>query len=338
MKVLLLTGSEGAPGGTGIDHCARDKLLQCARVDRFGVHSLTDDPQEADVILFAEMGFSAALGPFDARLRAHPLVRRFRDKCFVYNSADIAIPFLPGVYPSIERGFYDDRRVRSGHYLSTHTARPPFVDLPHSQRDLLFSFVGNAGNHPVRRRIVELRHSRGVSADVAGGAWGSGREAVTRFVAEYADVMSRSRFALCPRGLGTSSIRLFESMQSGTVPVIVSDDWVEPAGPDWSAFSVRIAEADVDRIPMVLESLEERSGEMGGRARAAWEDWFSDEVSFHRVIEWCAEIVATRGHGGDPALARGRAYLQVLRPRHARMAAREAKGAFARLAGGGRGR
>ena len=47
----------------------------------------------------------------------------------------------------------------------------------------------------------------------------------------FRSVMGRSRFVLCPRGKGTSSIRLYEALAYGCVPVIISDDWVAPAGP-----------------------------------------------------------------------------------------------------------
>lgn len=323
MKVLLLTVAPEPEtgGGTGIDHCAHEKLLECARIDRFREHTLTRDPEEADLILFAELGFSAGVGIFDAKLRVHPLVRRFRAKCFVMNSADTAIPFLPGVYTSIEKRWHDPRRVRSGHYLSTHTAVPPLITREYVERDLLFSFVGSAANHPVRREVVALRHPRGLGKDVSkesARVWSRGPEAVARFLANYAEVMSRSRFALCPRGLGASSVRLFESMRFGVAPVIISDQWVPPTGPDWDRFSVRIAENDVPRLPSILEAREARSEEMGRLARQAWDEWFSDEVSFHRVVNWCREIITARGEGADPLAGRARAYVQALRPMHLR--------------------
>ena len=37
-------------------------------------------------------------------------------------------------------------------------------------------------------------------------------------------------------------MRLFEAMRLGVAPIIASDDWVYPRGPDWSACSVVIKE------------------------------------------------------------------------------------------------
>jgi hypothetical protein len=323
MRVLLLTVAPDptAPGATGIDHCACQKLRECAAMDPFREHSLTDDPEEADLILFAEMGFSSALGALDARLRRHPLVARYRSRCFVFSTADAVVPYLPGVYASIEKRAYDPRRVRSGHYLSSHITEPPLVTRSFADRDLLFSFVGTGANHPVRRDIVALRHPRGLCRDTSresARVWAEGAAAVAKFLGDYAEVMSRSRFALCPRGIGASSIRLFESMRFGVAPVIVSDQWVEPTGPDWGAFSLRVPERDVARIPTLLEELEPRSEEMGRLARLAWEDWFSDRVSFHRVVNWCREIMESRAPSGDPLVGRARAYAEALRPLHLR--------------------
>ena len=42
-------------------------------------HTLVSDPEDADLIIFAELG---AHGMFAERVRRHPYVKRFRDKCF----------------------------------------------------------------------------------------------------------------------------------------------------------------------------------------------------------------------------------------------------------------
>ena len=56
-----------------------------------------------------------------------------------------------------------------------------------------------------------------------------------------------------PRGLGVSSVRLFDTMRMARVPVILSDEWVEPIGPAWREFSLRIPERDFHCIPDLLE-------------------------------------------------------------------------------------
>ena len=89
----------------------------------------------------------------------------------------------------------------------------------------------------------------------------------------FAETMFRSKFVLCPRGHGTSSIRLFETLAAGRVPVVISDDWVAPKGPTWDACSVRWSQdAGTESLLAYLEELEPRAAEMGAAARARVHD------------------------------------------------------------------
>lgn len=45
---------------------------------------------------------------------------------------------------------------------------------------------------------------------------------------EFKSVMSQSMFTLCPSGSGPNSIRLWESIKSGVIPVIISDTYLPP--------------------------------------------------------------------------------------------------------------
>ncbi|MFL6530832.1 MAG: exostosin family protein, partial [Chthoniobacterales bacterium] len=130
----------------------------------------------------------------------------------------------------------------------------------------------------------------------------------------YADVTKATKFVLCPRGIGASTIRLYETMRMGRAPVILSDSWVAPDGPRWDEFSIRIPESDVSQIPRLLEARESDAVAMGERAHAAWQEWFADDVVFHRAVESCLAIRARR-HLPE-TLARWPVYLQLLRPFH----------------------
>ncbi len=105
-------------------------------------------------------------------------------------------------------------------------------------------------------------------------------------------------------------------MKAGRVPVIISDQWVPPDGPPWNEFSVRILEKDVDKIPRILEKIENNAQQMGRLARQAWEQWFSEEVAFHRITEWCLDIKAHRIM--PESIMRWSVYIQLLRPFHFR--------------------
>lgn len=290
-------------------------LEQAARQDVRGRHVLTDDPEAADVILFVE----ARPGwPFYERVVRHPLARRYRAKSFLFTRVDTPLPVMQGIYASIPRQGYHPQWVRSGLYLCTTRWAPP---APPAPDPLLFSFLGNARNHPVRQRLLALQDPASVVEDTSGldpAAFSAEEEA--RYRARYAEVGARSRFLLAPRGKGASSIRLFEALRMGRPPVILSDEWVEPEGPEWDAISVRVRERDVEKLPRILRALEPEAEAMGRRARAAWERWFSERTVFDTLVSWCLSI--RRERSLPVPVLRGGTYAGTFRVPHAKKLAR----------------
>jgi hypothetical protein len=314
-RVLLLSAAPGDDGDYNRGAFAR--LKKSAEQGIFRDHSLTSDPVAADLILFAEI---KGAGPYFELVRRHPLVREFREKCFLFSANAFVIPFLPGVYASIEKR-WSSRRTRSGFYLGV--SENQYLEPTPSQDELpyLYSFVGSVENAPVRSRLAELRHPRSffqdTSAEYQHVLHGELDEAALHnFWRRYAQMMQASKFVLCPRGLGVSSVRLFDTMRMGRVPVILSDDWVEPTGPAWKEFSIRVPEAEFRCIPDLLEKREEQAVMMGQRARREWEEWFSPAVCFHRVVESCLQIRNARRV--PEKIAGLLPYLQYLRPFHFR--------------------
>lgn len=296
---VYLTSASGAESGLAVS--ALHKVQQCAQMDRVGTHVVTDDPDTADLVLFVET--DQGIGPFGTKLRLHPLVRRMPEKCFVYNSSDSPFPHLPGLYASIEKSRYNPRRIRSTHYLSTHITIPEPKTKPMDQRGLLYSFIGTARNVKVRQDLLSLSHPRGQCADTSDQVDTVWSDPVRKaaFVDNFATVLADTKFALCPRGAGASSMRLFEAMRVGCVPVILSDAWVPPSGPNWDEFAVRVAENEFRSLPRLLESLEPTAEARSNIARQVWMDWFSDQVTFHRLVEWCLELKPNRVAGSlDP--------------------------------------
>src|SRR4051794_40108691 len=114
-------------------------LQASARADAFGVHSLTDDPEAADLILFADLH---GAGLHFEEIRRHPLVKRHREKCFIFCSNAFVIPFLPGVYASVEKRWASRRTMSGFHVAELQNEFASFTpladDLPY-----LFSFIGS---------------------------------------------------------------------------------------------------------------------------------------------------------------------------------------------------
>jgi hypothetical protein len=258
-------------------------------------HHLTADPHLADVILFnlAYPLHLSLLDPWRQALRTNKLVGRYRSKSLVLDNDDLGLPFAPGLYTGIDSGWYDQRFHRTApytHYLGNKALEP--------QRDgsasFLFSFVGDARTHPCRARILSLNHMRALIRDTSSINPWQDADVKNKWRQQFAESIHSSDFVLCPRGRGTSSVRVFEVMCAGKVPVIVSDAWVPPSGPAWDELSIRISENDIGIIPSLLEEREHDAPSMGKAARLAWERWFSKESVFDNMVDWCMEI---QSHG-----------------------------------------
>ena len=265
-----------------------------AEQDRFGVHTLCDDPEQADLILFLD-GHQHYRDLELNAIRRHPLVTRFREKAFVYSEVDQPWCAMPGLYVAMPKSSFDPQRQRACAYVSLPNNYVAPGPEPDAASALLFSFMGRKGNR-TRDRILGLSHPRALIADTsAADFFGSQTEEIDQQKRRYAEVIARSKFVLCPRGAGPSSFRVFETMAAGRVPVILSDEWVPPAGPDWANCAVFSPEKRVEEVGAILEKHEEHFPRMAAAARREWEEWFAPEALFHRMTEALKEIVETRG-------------------------------------------
>jgi hypothetical protein len=298
-------------------------LRESAEADPFGQHRITREVEAADMILFAQS--HPRIDPYLMSVRRHPIYRKYREKCFLYQDGDFAVPIIRGVYPSIRRRDYQAERCRSGGYIARlHPNEAIRYDPGFSDRKWLYSLFGEA-NSPIRKALLGRAHPRGLVRDTTGRhLWemdsDQEREAFTR---DYAEAIRDSRFVLCPAGLGPLTYRLFETMEMGRVPVILSDEWVPIQGPAWNDFSLRIPEHRVADLESILDEHASRHEEMGRLARLAWEEWFDKRVCFHRLVELCLELKALQpGLRSDlrawRSLMRSPHFVRWLRPHYIR--------------------
>lgn len=109
------------------------------------------------------------------------------------------------------------------------------------QKDIPFSFVGAHVTHPIRGYMknfingdnIIYRDSYHVGYDIS--------IIKPKEESEYKDILERSKFSICPRGSSPSSVRFWESIAAGAIPILVSDDWVLPNW-DWDNTILRIPE------------------------------------------------------------------------------------------------
>lgn len=274
-------------------HSCLDRLRDYAQLSSSEHHSVCPDPHEADAILFVEnTQFDDLL--FKTLLK-HPLVEKYTDKVFMYNELDRPWDALPGLYCCMTTNAFNPDRHRAFAYL--HTPNPYIRDI-HEQtlnKRWLYSFVGSM-SHSCRRPIIRLLDDSGYVQDTSDfNVWNSHTSELEIRGQSYASILGESEFVLCPRGIGSSSLRLFETMEAGRVPVIISDDWVPPSDIDWS-FAIKIEERRISSIPGYLKTMQNESEERGQAARKAWQLHYSPTTLFNTVGNLIDSLLASDAH------------------------------------------
>ena len=162
--------------------------------------------------------------------------------------------------------------------------------------DLFFSFLGGSTSW-LRKRMYRMDFGRPdvlIRDTSYHHEWSGATVDWEKNKRDYAKIMARTKFVICPKGVTPTAGRMYEGMQMSRPIVVVSDDYLPPTGPDWSQFMIRVAEKDAHRLPEILTPYEGKWREMGKVARAEWEKWFAPNMWFQRVVENCVDISKTR--------------------------------------------
>jgi hypothetical protein len=146
----------------------------------------------------------------------------------------------------------------------------------------LASFVGNLNTYSWRREFAKalenvpgfyIKHS------------GSGRDE------GFEETMLASRFALCPRGYGITSFRLYEAIQMQSIPIYISDRFWLPFEKyvDWYEFCILVHMSDVEKIPDIVNSHSDVTvRKMQAECKRVWAEYFSYEATaktIKRILE-----------------------------------------------------
>ena len=262
---------------------------------------LVDSSEHAQLIIFAESHKDPAARESHAsvRVRSHPIYKAHTNKCVIHHGADRPIPIIPGLYPSIPKQWASRLGCVGAPYLSEHN---PFLDQLDSFDSIptkLASFMGSCARKPLRLELCELASSptwNDIDAidstnDYIGTLRSHDLAAHNDLKRSFIEGIMRSKFCLCPRGAGSSSYRIFESMQCARVPVIIADDWSPPPGPDWDAFAIRIGQSDITSIPDLLKEREHDWESLGRLARNAWETHYHPDVFGSQIVELAFQVL-----------------------------------------------
>ncbi len=288
MIPLLVTSAYPATANTFAATRAR-AALAAGEIPGF---TATTDPAVAQAILFFEHHPDS--DPFFLSVLRHPLVRRYPRKCLLSHDADFVVPAMSGFYPSLTRDQFRTDRFESWVYLNQQCPNPEIRFVPATGHERhLFSFVGAVRTHPVRSRLMALPGPGAYLEDTSGAnAWQLTDSQRHIHHLQYARRLADSLFVLCPRGVGPNSYRVGEAMQTGRVPVIISDEFPPPPALPWADFAVFVAEAEVESIPQRLAAMTSRAVAMGNVARAVWERHYRWPSGFAQLCAQVPRLVA----------------------------------------------
>lgn len=166
-------------------------------------------------------------------------------------------------------------------------------DMQTIPRKYLYSFQGahNISLSNVRERIFVMTHPENCFVKDIGGwhfdnvvynelqnseyALNESDSDKERTV-KYNQLLLDSRYTLCPSGSGPNSIRFWESLAVGSIPVLLADTLELPSHELWDKAIVRIPENKLEELPKFLSTIsEEKEEEMRKNCMKLYE-YFKD--------------------------------------------------------------
>lgn len=72
---------------------------------------------------------------------------------------------------------------------------------------------------------------------------------------QYNQLLLDSRYCLCPSGSGPNSIRFWEALGSGSIPILLADTLALPENIDWNHAIIRLPEDKLSLLPHVLSKI-----------------------------------------------------------------------------------
>ena len=204
---------------------------------------------------------------------------KYPERCFAVLERDDPTYFLPACYPSNYKTWLGRGRAITIPYLLSAVSDPnPFVEdfTDQKERPYLYSFRGAATSW-LRKRMLKSMVSQDdvlIQDSSYYRHWDFDPNYVpskSSHQQDYAAILAKSSFVLCPKGAGASSIRLFETMQAARVPVIIADNWVPLPGINFPEFAIVIPERDVNDLDKIIRNQADDFTRMARNARQAWE-------------------------------------------------------------------
>ena len=149
---------------------------------------------------------------------------------------------------------------------------------PTNKKDIFYSFIGHYNERwylsDVRKKIFEMEHPPNAYIKKR-EQWHFEDIVYTEQIKkqpityinkqnemsnqkEYKEILSKSIFSLCPSGTGPNTIRFWESLAAGAIPIIISDNFWLPEIKElnWEKCSIRIKEVYIYDLYRILSTID----------------------------------------------------------------------------------
>lgn len=226
-----------------------------------------ENPDEADFIVLNESQL-VAKSSYLKEILKDSFVSQFLHKIIVVNWADNANGILRGIYT----GLRESRRDHKRHRVVPYFKYPNELVLQNHNEEMpqyLASFRGNIASHPIRKKLFKYYHGHPDIFYQTTESWFDHKNDEKR---AYVNLITNSKFVLCPGGNSPTSYRLQEVMALGRCPVIISDDYpkkVEFYNP--LKHAIIVPESDIKYLEPILKEREKEWKTLGVQARKEWE-------------------------------------------------------------------
>jgi hypothetical protein len=213
-----------------------NQLIELSGTQNF----FTGEPRSADRIIFIDLHQAHHLDVRRTIVR-HPFFTEHRNKILVWNETDRPIFDVRGLYVNVPQALIQEHSVAPIPYLFV-----PADSLFHGTnfskhyRTVTCTYRGT-NTHKCRNVLTKINQPHYSLVD------STKSNHIT--TSEYLSELDHSLHALCPRGHGLTSFRLYEAMARGCLPIIVADGWVPPKGINWDQFCTFVKESDLEYLP-----------------------------------------------------------------------------------------
>ena len=148
------------------------------------------------------------------------------------------------------------------------------IDFLTNERKLLYSFMGAYNPHcyinDIRKRIYNMKHPKKCLVEKT-NMWHFEKMVYSKLQnvrkelnederqklrgEKYNEILLDSRYTLCPSGSGPNSIRLWEALAVGSIPILLADTLELPEHELWKDSIIIVEENELKQIPEILKKI-----------------------------------------------------------------------------------